>query len=213
MAELIKVLCETEQDSIDFQAAAYPMGIMWGMNIEQPWNTDRKFLIIMENLITRGYYVITWATLDDFTNCLAPMVTAKEFIATKGSVFHRAVAQLERARAQAPHVAMPSEFVATKYPGYFWNTRTRTLFTAKLGVLRELQLITFNRWSNVGEPHYRVSHQGRKRILTVSALSKLKPGVSSTFPVEFTTIKGVGEMPVDISKLPPGTQLRIRIDQ
>ncbi len=70
-------------------------------------------------------------------------------------------------------VTLPSKFTATKFPGYFWNTETQTLFSLKIGgVLKELQLITPNHFTQLHG--YRVSHLGVRRCLPLKYLNTLK---------------------------------------
>lgn len=88
-------------------------------------------------------------------------------------------------------VTLPPEFAATKFPGYFWNTRTHSLYTLKGGgVLRELPVIKPNAFNHIHEPGYRVSHLGRKRWLTLSYLESLLP-FDTTIPVIRMTLKEV----------------------
>lgn len=108
-------------------------------------------------------------------------------------------------------VSLPQEFVATKYPGYFWNTKTRQLFTAKLGILRPLQ----KRLPSVYNEYrtgWQVSVNGRRRFMEYSALCALKPR-NSVFPVKFTTVKGDtnNDVPVQLSLLPAGTVVDVYI--
>ena len=71
-------------------------------------------------------------------------------------------------------ITFPSPFTATKFPGYFWNTETHTLFSIKVqGILRELKITQPNHWNNLREPAYRVSHNGRKRWLHIAYLESL----------------------------------------
>jgi len=73
-------------------------------------------------------------------------------------------------------VKLPSEFVATKYPGYFWNTETQVLYSLKIdGVLKPLKIINPNRWNSWPMPGYRVSVKGRGRYLPIGYLKGLKP--------------------------------------
>lgn len=81
-----------------------------------------------------------------------------------------------------PVVSLPVGFVATKYPGYFWNIYSRLLFTAKLGVLRPLKIVAPSRFNRLDKAAYRVSHEGRKRYLYLNDLEKLHPQ-QSLFPV------------------------------
>ena len=109
-------------------------------------------------------------------------------------------------------VNLPQEFVATKYPGYFWNVKTKTLFTAKTGVLKQMARCkkTFHQFSIDG---YVVSHEGRRRPLYLVNLMMLK-AKDSVFPVEFVTTKSNknDDVAVDLSKLPPGTRVRVTIE-
>ena len=74
-------------------------------------------------------------------------------------------------------VTLPREFVATRYPGYFWNTVDKKLYTMKVtGVLRPM---AFNKGGNfygvVHQPGYQISVNGLKRKLTLPYLNSLKP--------------------------------------
>ena len=74
-------------------------------------------------------------------------------------------------------VVLPKEFVATRYPGYFWNTTTKQLFSIKVtGELKPLAFCkggTFN--GHIVKPGYRVSHKGEKRTFPMEYLNTLKP--------------------------------------
>ncbi len=78
-------------------------------------------------------------------------------------------------------IIFPAGYVATKYPGYFWNTKTQTLFSIKIGgELRELKLTKPSHWNNFfhgnpkgGNGAYRISHKGQRRILFVNVLKEL----------------------------------------
>lgn len=81
-------------------------------------------------------------------------------------------------------VSLPSEFVATRFPGYFWNTNTQTLYSIKIdGVLKELKIVRPNHFNNLREPAYRVSVQGYRRYMFLSLLEKLTP-TESEIPVK-----------------------------
>ena len=75
-------------------------------------------------------------------------------------------------------VTLPKRFVATKYPGYFWDMQAKMLYSIKMtGVLKPLKyqktLLTMTKGGFI-QPlmhgkhlgGYNVSHQGRKRRLT-----------------------------------------------
>ena len=78
-------------------------------------------------------------------------------------------------------VTLPPPYVATKYPGYFWNVNTQTLYSLKVsGVLTELKHHKPNHWN--GWWHYekgrkggyKVSVNGHRRSLFVVDLQELK---------------------------------------
>lgn len=72
-------------------------------------------------------------------------------------------------------IKFPDEFVATQYPGYFWNVNNRRLYTIKVsGVLQPLRQYSANRWQNQPGEHYRISHQGKRQILLVANLARLR---------------------------------------
>jgi hypothetical protein len=102
---------------------------------------------------------------------------------------------------------IPPEFVPIKYPGYYWNTRTETLFSLKYGVLRQMQLIKPNCWNKWNGPGYRISHEGKKRAVLLPALKAGKWNAKSTvFPIEWKT--GC-QFPIDPKSVPPGRTVRI----
>ena len=71
-------------------------------------------------------------------------------------------------------VTLPPEFTATKYPGYFWNVKTQTLYSLKVGgVLREMK-ITHPNFFNKYFHGYRVCHKGYRRNLSIDYLEKLE---------------------------------------
>ena len=77
-------------------------------------------------------------------------------------------------------VTLPAPYVATKYPGYFWNVETQRLYSLKVtGVLREMKFCKpnwLNKWDNFSKGQhggYRVSHKGARRNLYLSDLKKL----------------------------------------
>jgi hypothetical protein len=83
-------------------------------------------------------------------------------------------------------VTLPPEFTATWYPGYFWNTKTKKLFTLKSGVLKEMKL-TKPTIFNHGFLGYRVSHLGQRRNMWLKSLHMIKH-MDSVIPV-YTKIK------------------------
>jgi hypothetical protein len=73
-------------------------------------------------------------------------------------------------------VTLPPEFVATKFPGYFWNYSTMKLYSLKVsGELTPLKHIKpnyFNNWSCGG---YKVSVKGNYKVLFDDYLHNIKP--------------------------------------
>lgn len=74
-------------------------------------------------------------------------------------------------------VVLPNEFVATKYPGYFWNTATEKLYSIK--VTGELRRLVYNKGGyfngHLVQPGYQVSHEGTRRRYTLDYLKSLAP--------------------------------------
>ena len=73
-------------------------------------------------------------------------------------------------------VTLPKEFVATRYPGYFWNVVEKKLYSIK--ITGELKPMTFDKGGRFyGRdilPGYRISVNGRKGKMTMEYLGKLK---------------------------------------
>jgi hypothetical protein len=72
-------------------------------------------------------------------------------------------------------VTLPKDFVATKHDGYFWNLKEQKLYSIKVsGFLRPLagprKPNPFNHYIE----GYQVSVNGRRRILALETLQKLK---------------------------------------
>lgn len=74
-------------------------------------------------------------------------------------------------------ITFPPEFVATKYPGYYWNVVTKELYTIKgSGILRKMKP---HKGKGKGVPPdaqwegWRVCHQGYRRNLYLNELMKL----------------------------------------
>lgn len=81
-------------------------------------------------------------------------------------------------------VTLPSEFVATKFPGYFWNTKDKKLYSIKVsGALRPLAFKKPNHWNHM-TAGYSVSVNGRRRFLAHDLLLKLKPNVNHVIPYQ-----------------------------
>lgn len=73
-------------------------------------------------------------------------------------------------------VTLPKDFVATKYPGYFWNVVEKKLYTIK--VTGELRPMTFHKggrfYGVTHEPGYQISVKGHKRTYPMKYLTSLK---------------------------------------
>lgn len=79
-------------------------------------------------------------------------------------------------------ITFPPEFVTTKYPGYFWNTKTQRLYSIKVsGELHELKYYKPSVWTNWNEG-YHVSVKGNRRWLLIEDLKKLN---SQEIPVAY----------------------------
>jgi hypothetical protein len=80
-------------------------------------------------------------------------------------------------------VTLPKEYVATKYPGYYWNLINQRLYSVKVtGELTPLKKLYPNRFNHYTEEGWRVSVKGERRFLSQTYLLKLK-AVDTVFPV------------------------------
>lgn len=86
-------------------------------------------------------------------------------------------------------VTLPNEFVATKYPGYFWNIDDNKLYSVKItGQLKPMKSgfageMINGRWKpNYNVPVYKVSVAGTRKILLIRDLEKLT-AANTVFPV------------------------------
>lgn len=70
-------------------------------------------------------------------------------------------------------ITFPPEFEALpKYPGYFWNTKTDTLFSIKVGgELRELKIREPSKWT-FGKRGYELSNKGKRCFLKYSDIKR-----------------------------------------
>jgi hypothetical protein len=79
-------------------------------------------------------------------------------------------------------ITFPKEFIATKYPGYFWNLTDGQLYSVKVtGALKPLAKMRPNHFNHF-RTGYQISVRGQKRFMEIEYLKKLKPA-RSTFPV------------------------------
>jgi hypothetical protein len=74
-------------------------------------------------------------------------------------------------------VTLPKDFVATRYPGYFWHVTQQKLYSLKVtGELRPMKFETGGTFGwRVIQPGYKVSVDGQRRKLTIAYLRGLKP--------------------------------------
>jgi len=85
-------------------------------------------------------------------------------------------------------ITFPKEFVATKYPGYFWNILDNRLYSVKItGTLKPLAMQKPNQFNHY-RTGWRVSVNGQRRLIELDYLKKLKLK-TSTFPVYVEQMK------------------------
>ena len=71
-------------------------------------------------------------------------------------------------------VTLPPNFMATRFPGYFWNVETRQLYSIKVGgVLRPLKIRKPSVWNKLRCDAYPVCVNGERRYLSIDYLNKL----------------------------------------
>jgi len=95
-------------------------------------------------------------------------------------------------------ITLPKEFVATKFPGYFFNRNDQKLYSLKIsGVLKPLKYYTPNRWNHIGRfpsklkdgtkvysnGGYRVSVEGRLKFYAIEQLKEIEEH-DATIPVK-----------------------------
>lgn len=72
-------------------------------------------------------------------------------------------------------VVLPTEFIATKFPGYFFNIKNNTLYSIKIGgTLRALPLVYPNRFNHQNCAGFNISVQGCRRFYPLPKLLELK---------------------------------------
>jgi hypothetical protein len=97
-----------------------------------------------------------------------------------------------------PNVTFKPEFIATKYPGYFFNTVDEKLYSMKIdGILKPLKFVTPNYFNNLHrrpikllggssvmtEGGYYVSVKGLRRFYAIEHLKELE-AVPHVIPVK-----------------------------
>jgi hypothetical protein len=72
-------------------------------------------------------------------------------------------------------INFPPEFVATRYPGYYWNIEKQTLYSIKVtGELREMERSKPCRFNHMFDG-YKISVKGFRTGYTMDYLRKLTP--------------------------------------
>lgn len=80
-------------------------------------------------------------------------------------------------------ITFPDGFVATRFPGYFWNTTDEKLYTMKVtGVLRPMR-ISSPPPGRADHESYRVSVNGVRRRLTTAQIKRVLIRGTGTVPV------------------------------
>ena len=87
-------------------------------------------------------------------------------------------------------ITFKPEFIATKYPGYFFNVKDEQLYSMKVdGILKPLKYYRPNRFNYIGlrpvklndgekvysKGGYYVSVKGRRRFYAIEQLKDIKP--------------------------------------
>ena len=73
-------------------------------------------------------------------------------------------------------VVLPVNFVATRYPGYFWNVTEKKLYSLKItGELKPMAFFKGGTFYGVRhDPGYKISVNGQRRKYTMDYLNTLK---------------------------------------
>lgn len=80
-------------------------------------------------------------------------------------------------------VSLPKDFVATRYPGYFFNVKDELLYSIKIdGVLKPLPLRMPNRFNRLHlyapEGAFFISVQGYRKVYPLAKLRALSANVA-----------------------------------
>ena len=87
--------------------------------------------------------------------------------------------------SEAFMVTLPPQFVATRVPGYFYNTETGTVYSIKSGILKEMARKSYwSRYYGKQIEGYQVSHCGVRNFLPDDYLQRLKVGADSEIRVD-----------------------------
>jgi len=84
-------------------------------------------------------------------------------------------------------ITLPDEFVATKYSGYFFNTKDGKLYSLKVdGILKPLKFYRPNKFNRLyyvtKRGGYYCSVKGRKKFYSIEELERIK-NHDATIPV------------------------------
>lgn len=72
-------------------------------------------------------------------------------------------------------VILHPRFIPINYPGYFWDTESKRLYSIKVeGVLRPLSVTRPNKFNRLSSPAYRISYKNEPRYVFVDRLEKLE---------------------------------------
>ena len=73
------------------------------------------------------------------------------------------------------YVTLPENFVATRYPGYFYNLDDELVYSLKSGVLKPLRVYIPNRFTHfkIKSNYVMVSHEGRPKVLVLKELKDI----------------------------------------
>lgn len=75
---------------------------------------------------------------------------------------------------RTPQVVLPPQFIATKFPGYFWNDIEEHLYSLKSGVLKKIKPVKPSIHNSLDQLGYKVSVNGKRRWMMVDYLRGLK---------------------------------------
>lgn len=75
-SQQVKIHCESPLWSERLQRAMHKeFGATWGFGMDMPWNTQREWLVVVQNAKT-GLWYITWTDKQDFDQVPGPEYSA-----------------------------------------------------------------------------------------------------------------------------------------
>ena len=80
------------------------------------------------------------------------------------------------------YVNLPENFVATKFPGYFYKVDENKVYSIKSGVLKPMRIYKPNYWNKQRMDFVVISHRGHRHQLVLEQL-KTKDLFKSEIPV------------------------------